>query len=503
MPPAAVKFKNVTFRYPSSGSALFTGLTLNLPAGWTGIVGASGTGKTTILRLATGFLTPQGGAVDAPGEGIYCQQRTGDCPSGLQAFLDASDGIACRLKGRLGIAADWGGRWETLSHGERKRVQIAVAIWREPRLLAVDEPTNHLDGDSRRLLQESMDTYRGVGLLVSHDRQLLDALCRQCLFVEPPDIVLRPGGVSQGQRQAREEDRSRRKQLLQARREYAKVEREASRRRHEAARAQKLRSKRGLDPKDHDGRFKINQARVSGKDAVAGKLLRQLDGRLEQARKRQDDLVVKGKSRLGIGIPGTRSRRDQLIRLPAGKIALGQRQLVHPELVIRPQDRIALTGPNGAGKSSLVRQLVRSLSIPTEAITYLPQELETEAGREMLREIDSLPGDRLGEVMSVFSRLGSEPHRLLESEEPSPGEARKLMLALGISNSPWIIIMDEPTNHLDLPSVECLEKALGECPSALLLVSHDERFLRALTATRWLLKRRADDQDSILEIEEE
>ena len=88
-------------------------------------------------------------------------------------------------------------------------------------------------------------------------------------------------------------------------------------------------------------------------------------------------------------------------------------------------------------------------------------------------------------MMTIVSRLGSRPTRLLESKQPSPGEIRKLMLATGISNKPHLIIMDEPTNHLDLPSIECLESALLDCPCGLLLVSHDNRFLTRLTKINW------------------
>ena len=91
----------------------------------------------------------------------------------------------------------------------------------------------------------------------------------------------------------------------------------------------------------------------------------------------------------------------------------------------------------------------------------------------------------LGRMMTVVSRLGSRPHRLLESAEASPGEIRKILLAIGIARMPHLIVMDEPTNHLDLPSIECLEEALAECPCGLWLVSHDERFLERLTRTRW------------------
>jgi ATPase subunit of ABC transporter with duplicated ATPase domains len=88
-------------------------------------------------------------------------------------------------------------------------------------------------------------------------------------------------------------------------------------------------------------------------------------------------------------------------------------------------------------------------------------------------------------MMTVVSCLGSRPQRLLESVEPSPGEIRKILLATGIANVPQLIIMDEPTNHLDLPSIECLEQALVDCPCGLFLVSHDRRFLDALARKRW------------------
>ncbi len=73
----------------------------------------------------------------------------------------------------------------------------------------------------------------------------------------------------------------------------------------------------------------------------------------------------------------------------------------------------------------------------------------------------------------------------METDEPSPGEVRRIMLASGLDKTPQLIIMDEPTNHLDLPSIECIEKALAACPSALLLVSHDLHFLDRLTRLRW------------------
>ncbi|MFH1570073.1 MAG: ATP-binding cassette domain-containing protein, partial [Gemmatimonadota bacterium] len=396
-------------------------------------------------------------------------------------------------RGRLGLQADWEARWSTLSHGERKRAQIGVALWRQPEVLAVDEPTNHLDAAARAMLQEALRLYRGVGLLVSHDRQLLDGLCGQCAFVEPPAVRLRPGGYTQGVEQAARERETAQRERDQARAEVQRLEREALQRQVEAARSQARRSKRNLG-KDNDARFKRNLARATGKDGQSGRRLRQMDGRLEQARQRQEGIRVRQERALGIWVAGERSKRDLLARLPAAALELGAaRRLQYPDLYLRPDDRVALTGPNGGGKSTLVRRLLEVLSLPRERVTYVPQEIDAAASRRVLDQARALPPAELGRLMTVVSCLGSDPSRLLESQLPSPGEVRKLLLATGVARVPHLIVMDEPTNHLDLPSIECLEEALAGCPCGLLLVSHDEPFLRRLARTRWRVEPRGAD----------
>ncbi|MHC4423773.1 MAG: ATP-binding cassette domain-containing protein, partial [Planctomycetota bacterium] len=238
--------------------------------------------------------------------------------------------------------------------------------------------------------------------------------------------------------------------------------------------------------KDHDGREKVDRARVSGKDGVGGKVQRQLKGRLGQAAKDLEAIATEKECRLGIWLPGCVSKRNFLLELGAGAVPLGgQKRLNHPELIIRPKDRIALTGPNGSGKSILIRKIVASLNMPEEHVTYVPQEIDLRRSQKILAEAQTLAREKLGHLMRIVSCLGSRPGRLLESSEPSPGETRKLLLALGMTRLPHIIIMDEPTNHMDLPSIECLEEALADCPCCLVLVSHDRRFLQKLTQIKW------------------
>jgi len=494
MSHAPLEFHDVSFYYDSAGAAVLDRVTAQFPPGWTGVIGPNGAGKTTLLRLACGQLEATSGAIRRPDAVIYCPQRTDDPPDRLAMLLAATDRLACRLRGRLGVGEDWPARWPTLSHGERKRAQIAVALWRRPGVLAVDEPTNHIDLDARRVLAGALRRFAGVGLLVSHDRDLLDSLCRQCLFLDPPGAAMRPGGYTKAVKLAEAERAAAHSARQEARRRLSSLRREAAERERQAARAHRLRSKRGLAAKDHDARSRVNQARVTGKDGRAGKSLRQLDGRLDRAAEAVERTRVRKPRRLGMDLGGQRSRRHALLRVPAGSIPLGGgRSLAFPELSIAPEDRIALVGPNGGGKSTLVRRFMARLELPPGRVVYLAQEIDAATARQTVAAARRLPKARLGAVMAAVSCLGSEPRRLLETDLPSPGELRKLLLALGLADTPHLIVMDEPTNHLDLPSIECLQRALADCPAALLLVSHDLRFLGKLTRTQWRITPDHDD----------
>jgi len=489
----SVIFQDVSFAYDTATNPLLEGISTHFPQGWTGIIGANGTGKTTLLKLATGQLFPQQGQVNLPPHAAYCPQRTDDPPHMLEALIEDTEKSAHKIKYRLGIEEDWLLRWPTLSHGERKRAQIAAALWLQPHILAVDEPTNHLDSNARNMLAEALQSFKGIGLLVSHDRELLDSLCQQCLFLDPPAATMRPGNYSNGFKEAQREETYRGDQRIQAKRQLSRLKREASRHREAASQARRKLSKRGLAIKDHDTRSKCDLARLTGKNGTSGKRLRQLDGRMKHQQKKLDHIKVRKNYELGIWLPGSRATCSMLFHLTEGKIPLGSNRWLHfPEIFMRPGDRIALTGINGSGKSTLVRHIMKTLNMSKLRVTYLPQEIDCATSKEIIHQIRSLSSQQKGHMMTIVSRLGSRPHRLLESMEPSPGEVRKILLAIGIVHEPNLIIMDEPTNHLDLPSIQCLEKALDNCPCGLLLVSHDLYFLNRLTHIRWHIVKKTE-----------
>ena len=149
-------------------------------------------------------------------------------------------------------------------------------------------------------------------------------------------------------------------------------------------------------------------------------------------------------------------------------------------------ERVHVVGSNGAGKTTLLGALLRG-GPPGERVLHLPQELASGEVERLAGELRALEPEARGRVLSVFAALGSDPERIVlrrsaDAARLSPGEARKLALAMGLGRHAWALVLDEPTNHLDLPSIERLEVALADYPGCIVLVSHDETFARACTS---------------------
>ncbi|WP_302011416.1 ATP-binding cassette domain-containing protein [uncultured Adlercreutzia sp.] len=348
----------------------------------------------------------------------------------------------------------------------------------------MDEPTNHVDVPTREAVTAALARFKGVGLLISHDRALLDALCSQCLFMAAGQVTARPGGYSQGRGQEQLERETAVRQRDQAKRERKRLAGEAQRRREEASRAAGMRSCRNLDPKDHSGKARVKLAVYTGKDGVAGKLSSRMEGRLARAEETLASVKVEKRYDGDLWMRAEPSARKVLHRQSELALALGERRLLVPPLSIGNTDHIALNGPNGAGKSTLVGEVVRRLDPSVRALA-IPQEPTAEQCRGALSRLATLDSRSRGRVLAVAAALNSDPDRLVEGDRTSPGEMRKLMLGLGMLDAPELIIMDEPSNYLDLHSVEALERLLAAFPGALLLVSHDAALLEATTSVCW------------------
>ena len=484
----------VCYAYPAAREAVLNNVTITFPTGWTALLGDNGCGKTTLARVACGLLRPDAGSVTHGLVCAYVAQDADEPPEGLTDFALDYGREARELREAFRIEDDMPWRFDELSFGERKKLQVAVALWGRPDVLVADEPTNHLDADARAELGAALARFRGIGILVSHDRELVDALASRCASFEPGGIVVRPGGYSAAHDQAELERATVAAERTAAKKELARLAAEKDARAHEAARADARRSKRGLDPRDRDARGKIDLAIFTGKDGQAGRLSSQMDARVAAAQERLAAARVTKRYDGDLWMDAEPTRRRTVLHVPAATIPCGPKGTLEiPELWVGSTDHVGIVGPNGAGKSTLLAHLRVLLTRAAGAgqgveVLDIPQELPAEARGAVVGRVAALTPAERGRVLSTVAQLNSDPDRILEGGRTSPGELRKLMLAEGILRHPQLIVMDEPTNHLDLHSTEALERALAAYPGALVLVSHDRRFLSACTTRTWELR---------------
>jgi ATPase subunit of ABC transporter with duplicated ATPase domains len=463
-----------------------------LGPGFYGLVGANGAGKTTLLRVLAGELAPHEGSVrlrPANAKIVHCPQTVDEPGPDVFELGSRHDGVAAELKGRLALEERALERWPTLSPGERKRWQIGAALARDPDVLLLDEPTNHLDASARDRLLGALGRFRGIGVIVSHDREALERLPRAILRVHEGAVTMHAGRWSEARaaweaaRREQEETHARANATVRA------VERRldaAHRNKEAAARPSGVRS-RLKNRKDHDARSLERKVVGGWADARAGRAVQIVRNELARAESRVPaiarDTTVGGK----IFAAYERSPQPVLFHLDAPELRAGDHVVLRDVRIdIGREERVRITGDNGAGKTTLLSALVAARR-RDDRVLFLPQELPPPAVARLVADLRASSDEERGRVLSVFSALGSDPARILarrnEDEATlSPGEVRKLSLAWGLGRHAWALALDEPTNHLDLPTTERLEQALSNYPGCVVLVTHDDAFAAAVTA---------------------
>ena len=490
---SAIHVSHVSSSY-SSAVSVIDDASFDLGPGWTGLVGANGAGKSTLLALLSGEHPPDIGSITIvpPGtEPILCEQRVDERTATIDTFAALWNRESVRLRARLHLAVSDLDRWPTLSPGERKRWQIGAALAATPDVLLLDEPTNHLDGEARALLLEVLSAFTGTGIVVSHDRQLLRSLTTQTLRIHRGQIRLWNGSYETSRDSWEAEAAGIRQEQDRLRREQKKTKRRLADQRRTASEKDARRRKEVREASIHDldtrgavatGRHASGQRAGAREREVTRSRLESLTGEIEAT-------AVERAHGGTVSFPADGARKEFLIKFDGPVEITDGTVLFDADVSVRRGERIHVAGPNGAGKTTLLDTLVGSSSIPLDRMLILRQETTRDDAIEWIDTVRVLPNKKQGKVMSLVSLLGSDPATLLASDLPSPGEARKLALALGLGTPTWLLVLDEPTNHLDLPSIERLESALHDYPGAILIVTHDNDLADSVTTTTWTIDR--------------
>jgi ATPase subunit of ABC transporter with duplicated ATPase domains len=488
----SLRAQNLAFAY-TDAVELFRDGSFHLDVGWTGLVGENGAGKSTLLRLLLGELKPSDGSLKLEPDGApvhFCAQSVEVLTPSIRALADGTSPLAHKLWGQLGLDPGALERWSTLSPGERKRWQIGAALAEEPEVLLLDEPTNHLDAEGRELLLGALKRFRGLGVVVSHDRALLDSLTTHTLRLHHGELKLWPGSYSQAHELWEADAQEHQESYQQVKENARKSEQKLNqlRREREAATLARSTGRRMKNKDDHEARSMGAKQSAEWGEKNVGRKVEKARRQAERASAAVGEFEMEKELGRSIFVDYERSPNPWLFSLEADELKAGETPILGKiHLDLGRDDRVWLRGENGAGKTTLLRALLARPRIPAERILFVPQDLSAEQEDEVLEQVRALSSEVKGRVLSLVAALGVDPDRLLASERPSPGEARKLLIARGLAQHAWAVVLDEPTNHLDLPSIERLEEALRAYPGALLLVTHDEALAKACTKTTWRL----------------
>ncbi|MDR1095611.1 MAG: ATP-binding cassette domain-containing protein, partial [Spirochaetaceae bacterium] len=451
----------LSFSYDSR--PVFKGISLSFADRWTALVGANGTGKSTLIKLIGGLLAPDSGSISGGGTVAVCDQDRETLPDCFSDPDIVNDRAFFSLLSQLQIGEDWADRWETLSGGEKKRCAIADILIRKPAVLILDEPANHIDESTMKLLAASLSAFEGTGIVVSHNMAFLNELASSTvmLIAGPPDTGSRafsyaapPLGAMAEFEKEQEGRRERKRQLAAETKRIDRAKKDAVR---EAFQDKNTRmSKKRLDIHDSDTRGKINLARLSGRDKTGGKKVAALETAHAKKEAELHGMDAAGLRKTGAGLRGKKSERPVLFYLEEGAITVagGAYTLAHPALDIKNDSRIVITGNNGTGKTSLLEYIAASLK--GLSFWYLPQELSGRSRQNALDAFHALKEKEKGMILSLIYRLGSEPSAFLATRRLSPGEARKLFFADAMMRGVSLILLDEPTNHMDTVSADAL-----------------------------------------------
>jgi ATP-binding cassette subfamily F protein 3 len=496
-----IRFENISKSY--QGASVLEEIDFRVEMGdKIGLIGRNGTGKSTIFRIMTGEVAPEGGNIEkmkkvriailAQLPDVTAEKTLHDIVlEHFQEFLDQEAQLE-ELENRLAngdelVIHDYGtlqekfsmsGGYEfrsrikrvlcglgfleseftlpfkALSGGQRTRLMLALVLLADADLLLLDEPENHLDLQAREWLETYLREWKKALVIISHDRQMLNAVTTRIVEIERGQLRTFKGNFDAYIHE--------KKRLVEAQTKAYEKQQDF------------------IDKEEK----RINKFRAKANKAKqAQSWIKKLD-KIERL-----DAPMAERSSASFNL-GEVVRSGQLV-LDAQGISMGYGNLPlysNVSFQVARGERVGIIGPNGAGKTTLLKQLAGRLGAGTGDISFGPkvtlgyydqQHEDHTATHDILTEFEKLYADRsredLRSFLGRFLFTGQDVFKAMNTL--SGGERSRLAIAKLILSNANLLLLDEPTNHLDVLSREALEDALKQFPGTIIMVSHDRHLI--------------------------
>ena len=507
---AQISVKNVTFSYEGSMDTIFETVSFVLDTNWKlGFIGRNGKGKTTFFNLLMGRLSYHG-RIDTnvtfdlfPYSIAEWQMElpAGEFVSELKQGCE--DWRVIRELNLLGQDPEILYRpFKTLSFGERTKVLLAVLFSGDNQFLLIDEPTNHLDRETKEVVKAYLRSKKGF-ILVSHDRDLLDACTDHCLVLNRSSIEVQAGNFSTWWENKQKKDQFVLSENEKHLKEIGKLKQAAKRTADWADKNE--RTKIGFDPiKEHD-RFLDTRSYIGAKTKKMQSRVKQMEKRIEREIEEKEGLLKDVEEPQDLKLVVLAHHKETLILgRDYGVTYSGGNHPVFQNLnfELKQGERVALSGKNGCGKSTLIKRILEKCNMPDAFMEASEQGILETASGLIISYVGQDSGGLSGKLsdyckehnldrslfLAILRKLDFERSQFEKPmEEYSEGQKKKVLLATSLATPAHLYIWDEPLNYIDVYSRMQIEDLVLTYHPTLLFVEHDSRFCEKIATKQILL----------------
>ena len=512
---AQIKVTDLTFAYEGTAEDVLEHLTFHIDTDWKlGLIGRNGKGKTTLLKLLMNEYEYQGSIVTSthfdyfPYE-VKAEELSKTADELMEGWKPQAESWQVLIQmSEIGMDAEYLYRpFGTLSHGERTRIMLAVLFAGENEFLLIDEPTNHLDAKARDIVKKYLASKKGF-ILVSHDRDLLDAVCDHMLVMNRETIEVQMGNFSSWWENKERSDKNAIAENEKHMKEIGKLKAAADRSSRWAEKNEN--SKIGYDPLKEPERNISTRSYIGAKTKKMQARVKSYEKRMDRESEEKEGLLQDIERVADLKLEPMKYHKEILVH--ARNLSLRYEDAEEPlfqglGFQVRRGDRVVISGDNGCGKSSLIKRILQLAGVASDSvdeggnikaeenreshstlvtegtlevgsgliISYVNQDTSHLSGS--LRDYCEKRGLRESLFLAILRKLDFGREQFGKSmEDFSEGQKKKVLIASSLITPAHLYIWDEPLNYIDVFSRMQIEKLILEFCPTMLMVEHDVRF---------------------------